>query len=286
MAGDNLLYNLYERRLAAQVKPERVPEHVGVILDGNRRWARAMGIGTAQGHKRGADKIEEFLGWAEDAGVRVVTLWLLSTDNLSRDPAELSPLLDIIAHAVDELAAAGRWRLRLVGAVDLLPQPVAARLRAAVASTSVTADDDAPAAGPASDRAAHADAPGRTNATTGSAADPRMQVNVAVGYGGRQEIADAVRSLLRERAEAGASLEEVAASLSEEDITAHLYTKGQPDPELVIRTSGEQRLSGFLLWQSVHSEYYFCEVYWPAFRRIDFLRALRDYGRRERRLGK
>ena len=116
--------------------------------------------------------------------------------------------------------------------------------------------------------------------------DRRMQVNIAVGYGGRQEIADAVRELLRERAAAGASLEEVAASLSEEDITDHLYTKGQPDPDLVIRTSGEQRLSGFLLWQSVHSEFYFCEVNWPAFRRVDFLRALRDFASRERRLGR
>lgn len=258
MAGDNILYEIYERRLAAQVDPARVPRHVGVILDGNRRWARQMGFGASQGHKRGADKIADFLGWAQGAGVRVVTLWLLSTDNLTRDPAELSPLLDIIAHAVDELAAAGTWRLRLVGAVDLLPEPIALRLRSAVASTHLPEDE----------------------------ADERMQVNVAVGYGGRQEIADAVRDILRERAAAGATLEEVADSLSEEDITEHLYTKGQPDPDLVIRTSGEQRLSGFLMWQSVHSEYYFCEVYWPDFRRIDFLRALRDYGRRERRLGR
>ena len=113
-----------------------------------------------------------------------------------------------------------------------------------------------------------------------------MHVNIAVGYGGRQEIADAVRDLLRERAATGDSLEDVAATLSEEDITDHLYTKGQPDPDLVIRTSGEQRLSGFLLWQSVHSEFYFCEVNWPAFRRIDFLRALRDYAGRERRMGR
>ncbi len=261
MAGDGLVYEIYERRLAAQVDPQQVPGHVGVILDGNRRWAKQMGFVTSQGHKRGADKIEEFLGWAEDAGVRVVTLWLLSTDNLSRDPAELSPLLDIIAQAVESLAAAQRWSLRLVGAVDLLPDPLAERLRQAVASTH--------AAGGEAD-------PG----------DGRVQVNSAVGYGGRQEIADAVRDLLRERAAAGATLEEVADSLSEEDITEHLYTKGQPDPDLVIRTSGEQRLSGFLLWQSVHSEYYFCEVYWPDFRRIDFLRALRDYSRRERRLGR
>jgi len=120
MAGDNLLYDIYERRLAARIDPATVPHHVGVILDGNRRWAKSMGFGAAQGHKRGADKIEEFLGWAEQMGVQVVTLWLLSTDNLSRDPAELSPLLDIIAHAVDELAETGRWSLRLVGAVDLL----------------------------------------------------------------------------------------------------------------------------------------------------------------------
>ena len=269
MAGDNFLYDIYERRLAARIDPATVPHHVGVILDGNRRWARSMGFGTAQGHKRGADKIEEFLGWAEQMGVQVVTLWLLSTDNLSRDPAELSPLLDIIAHAVDELAETGRWSLRLVGAVDLLPEPLAERLRAAVARSQPP----------------EAKAEGKK----GEVVDPEdrpMQVNIAVGYGGRQEIADAVRELLRERAAAGASLEEVAASLSEEDITDHLYTKGQPDPDLVIRTSGEQRLSGFLLWQSVHSEYYFCEVNWPAFRRVDFLRALRDFGSRERRLGR
>ena len=268
MAGDNLLYDIYERRLAARIDPATVPHHVGVILDGNRRWAKSMGFGAAQGHKRGADKIEEFLGWAEQMGVQVVTLWLLSTDNLSRDPAELSPLLDIIAHAVDELAETGRWSLRLVGAVDLLPEPLAERLRAAVAKSRPEVAEAGEGVGKAAGE------------------DRRMQVNIAVGYGGRQEIADAVRELLRERAAAGASLEDVAASLSEEDITDHLYTKGQPDPDLVIRTSGEQRLSGFLLWQSVHSEYYFCEVNWPAFRRVDFLRALRDFASRERRLGR
>ena len=234
-----------------------------------------MGFGAAQGHKRGADKIEEFLGWAEQMGVQVVTLWLLSTDNLSRDPAELSPLLDIIAHAVDELAETGRWSLRLVGAVDLLPEPLAERLRAAVVRSRPLSAEASGAGGSAGEAV-----------ETAEAEDRRMQVNIAVGYGGRQEIADAVRELLRERAAAGASLEEVAASLSEEDITEHLYTKGQPDPDLVIRTSGEQRLSGFLLWQSVHSEYYFCEVNWPAFRRVDFLRALRDFASRERRLGR
>ena len=282
MAGKNLVYEFYERRLAAQIEPARVPGHVGVILDGNRRWARTKGFGTAQGHKRGADKIAEFLGWAQVAGVRMVTLWLLSTDNLSRDPSELAPLLDIIADAIDELAAAGRWRLRLVGAVDLLPAPVAERLRTAVASTASAAST----ASTASAQAPRGAEDGARGADGPEDGDTRMHVNIAVGYGGRQEIADAVRDILRERAVAGDSLEDVAATLSEEDITDHLYTKGQPDPDLVIRTSGEQRLSGFLLWQSVHSEFYFCEVNWPAFRRIDFLRALRDYAGRERRMGR
>ena len=116
-------------------------------------------------------------------------------------------------------------------------------------------------------------------------AKPGLVVNVAVGYGGRQEIADAVRSLLSEQAERGISIEELAEVLDVDHIAEHLYTRGQPDPDLVIRTSGEQRLSGFLLWQSAHSEFYFCDTYWPDFRRVDFLRALRDYARRHRRYG-
>ncbi|MCK6210975.1 isoprenyl transferase [Georgenia sp. EYE_87] len=253
MREPDLLYQLYERRLVAALDPERIPRHVGVILDGNRRWARAVGTAPAHGHRRGADKITELLEWSEEVGVEVVTLWMLSTDNLQRDPVEVADLLDIIATAVETLATTGRWSLRVVGSLDLLPDPIAERLRAA----------------------------------QGRAEDVRgMQVNVAIGYGGRDEIADAVRSMLRERASAGQSLESVAESLTVDDIADHLYTKGQPDPDLVIRTSGEQRLGGFLLWQSVHSEYYFCEAYWPDFRRVDFLRALRDYAQRERRLGR
>jgi len=112
-----------------------------------------------------------------------------------------------------------------------------------------------------------------------------LHVNVAIGYGGRREIADAVRSLLQEHAARGTSIEELAELLDVEHIAEHLYTRGQPDPDLVIRTSGEQRLSGFLLWQSAHSEFYFCEALWPDFRRVDFLRALRSYSQRQRRFG-
>jgi short-chain Z-isoprenyl diphosphate synthase len=224
------------------------------MLDGNRRWARDAGFPDVNtGHRVGAAKIADLLGWCDSAGVEVVTLFLLSTDNLTRPADELDPLLEIISDVVDELTGpATPWRLRVVGALDLLPQPMAERLSAAGA---------------------------RTLDRTG------MQLNVAVGYGGRQEIADAVRKLLLQHAESGTSIEELAEVLDVDHIAAHLYTSGQPDPDLVIRTSGEQRLSGFLLWQSAHSEFWFCEAYWPEFRKVDFLRALRDYAARHRRFG-
>jgi short-chain Z-isoprenyl diphosphate synthase len=222
------------------------------MLDGNRRWAKAVGHDTAHGHRAGAANIEPLLDWCEEVGVEVVTLWLLSTDNLNRPAAELDPLLEIIEEAVATLAAQRRWRLHPVGALDLLPSRTATRLKQAADETR---DVDG------------------------------LLVNIAVGYGGRREIADAVRSLLTEHAAKGTSLEELAQVIDVEHIADHLYTKGQPDPDLVIRTSGEQRLGGFLLWQSARSEFYFCEAYWPDFRRVDFLRAIRAYAQRERRFG-
>ncbi len=252
MALSDVVYTAYARRLAKRLGPDSVPRHVGVMLDGNRRWARARGAGTSEGHQAGADNIVNLLGWCEEVGVEVVTLWLLSTDNLNRSETELRPLLGIIERAVDDLADTHRWRLNPVGALDLLPAATAERLKSAADRTR--------------------DAEG-------------MIVNVAVGYGGRREIADAVRALLHEHAEQGTSIEELAEILDVEHIAEHLYTKGQPDPDLVIRTSGEQRLGGFLLWQSAHSEFYFCEAYWPDFRKVDFLRALRAYGERKRRFG-
>jgi short-chain Z-isoprenyl diphosphate synthase len=247
-------YRAYEQRLARQLHGAPVPRHVGVILDGNRRWARGRGAGdVSHGHRRGADKIEDFLQWCADAEVDRVTLWLLSTDNLTRPESELRPLLDVIERVVYDLAAPRKpWRVHPVGALDLLPDATARVLK---------------------------------EAADGTAGKSGLHVNVAVGYGGRREITDAVRSLLHEHASRGASLEEVAALLDVDHIAEHLYTRGQPDPDLVIRTSGEQRLSGFLLWQSAHSEFYFCEAYWPDFRRVDFLRALRSYAARSRRYG-
>jgi short-chain Z-isoprenyl diphosphate synthase len=247
-----VLYPAYEARMLRRMPAENLPKHVGVMLDGNRRWAKAVGRDSAHGHRAGAANIEPLLGWCDEVGIEVVTLWLLSTDNLNRPAHELEPLLEIIEEAVAALAEQRRWRLHPVGALDLLPSSTAAKLKAA---EEATRDVDG------------------------------MLVNVAVPYGGRREIADAVRSLLHEYAAKGASLEELAGIIDVEHIADHLYTKGQPDPDLVIRTSGEQRLGGFLLWQSAKSEFYFCEAYWPDFRRVDFLRAIRAYAMRERRFG-
>lgn len=250
----DVLYAVYERRVARSLEGSPTPRHVGVILDGNRRWAKAAGADSVnRGHQAGADKIFDLLGWCEDAEVEVVTLWLLSTDNLTRPEAELAPLLRIIESTVRELAARERWKVNPVGSLDLLPDQTSRTLKEAADATALL--------------------------------DARLTVNVAVGYGGRREIADAVRAMLVEQSAQGRSLDELAEALDVEHIAAHLYTKGQPDPDLVIRTSGEQRLSGFLLWQSAHSEFYFCDAYWPDFRRVDFLRALRSYAARERRFG-
>ena len=253
MSLSDLAYGAYERRLLRHIDRDRMPCHVGAIVDGNRRWAKDARMGLEQGYRAGAAKVDEFLDWCHDLGVGTVTFWVLSTDNLQRPPEELVSILDAVEDLVGRLADDGRWRVRLLGSLDLLPTDSADRLRRAVAA--------------------------------GAGEDAEMQVNVCVGYGGRQELTDAMRSLLLDEARKGRTLEEVARTLEVDHIAEHLYTKGQPDPDLVIRTSGEQRLSGFLLWQSVHSEFYFSDVLWPAFRRVDLLRAVRSYAARERRFG-
>ena len=248
----NLLYRLYERRLKRELdKSVPVPRHVGVITDGNRRWAREFGATTADGHRAGAAKIVEFLGWCFEIDVEIVTLYVLSKENLARSDEEVSILIEIISDLVEKIAALDGVGVQLVGDLEIVPADLRSRLEA------VTTDSDC-----------------------------GMRVNVAVGYGGRQEIVNAVRSLLRARNDDGTDLETIISELSPEQIGEHLYTKGQPDPDLIIRSSGEQRLSGFLMWQSAYSEFYFCEAYWPDFRRTDFLRAVRDYGLRQRRFGK
>ncbi|MEY3382753.1 MAG: hypothetical protein RLZZ17_491 [Actinomycetota bacterium] len=252
------LYPIYERRLMAQLDLSRTPHHIGVILDGNRRWAKenpskSGDTSSSHGHRAGAEKIIELLDWCEETDINVVTLWLLSSDNLKRGAQELENLMSIIGETVADLSATGRWKIRPVGSLELLPESLGARLKSAEEKTSGIEG---------------------------------ITVNVAIGYGGRLEIIDAFKKYLIESGTSGKKFSEIADELTVNSLDQYLYTAGQPDPELVIRTSGEQRLGGFLLWQSHQSEFYFCEAYWPDFRRVDFLRALRSYAMRERRLGK
>src|SRR6266705_1784326 len=231
-----LLYRLYERRLAGDLRRRGgLPRHVGVIMDGNRRWARQLGINTMAGHRRGADQIDHLLG---------------------THPAEVAGLLEIIKNKVRQLSLQGgsdAYRIVPVGQLATLPERTRTVLEEAEKAS---------------------------RARTGGV------LHVAVGYGGREEIADAVHRLLADYAQKGLDLAEASRLVTPDEIARHLYTAGVPDPDLIIRTSGEIRLSGFLLWQSAHAEYYFADAYWPDFRKVDFLRALRSYAQRQRRFGR
>jgi short-chain Z-isoprenyl diphosphate synthase len=253
-----LVYYVYARRLEAEVRRSPVPQHVGIILDGNRRWARAQGIrDPVDAYRAGAGKLDEVLAWCAELGIPAVTLWAFSTENLARTPGEIRGLLSVIetklgALADDPRIHGRRVRVRAVGKLDLLPDSTLEAIRVAERATSAYGD---------------------------------VVLTFALAYGGRQEIADAVRNLVRDRAKQGGSVEEIVESITQDEIGRYLYAPDLPDPDLIIRTSGEVRLSGFLLWQSAYSEFYFCDVHWPAFRRIDFLRAIRSFQQRDRRFG-
>jgi short-chain Z-isoprenyl diphosphate synthase len=248
------LYGLYQARLRRQLTDAPLPHHIAMIIDGNRRWARERALETtAHGYRAGAAKMREFLGWCDELGVRVVTIYLLSADNLVRRPSvELEPLFQIIGDLATDLAAEGNWRIQHVGTTEGLPVDLVDQLREAAAST---------------------------------AEHSGLHINLAVGYGGRREIADAMRSIVRSHDNDGGTIDDLAEILTPELISEHLYTQGQPDPDLIIRTSGEQRLSDFMLWQSAHSEFYFVDALGPDLREVDFLRALRNYATRDRRYG-
>lgn len=250
-------YALYARRLRRTVRAGTLPAHIGLVMDGNRRWARLRGLASPSlGHRYGAEHVAEVLSWCEALGVRHVTVFVCSTENLRRrGDTEVAFLMEVIEQVVASHLARrdGRWRVSLAGSPDALPDSTAHALKEAVEATR--------------DRAGG------------------FRLTLAVGYGGRQEVVDAMRAWLHEQAAAGHTIDDAARRLTMDDIARHLYTAGQPDPDLVIRTSGEQRMSNFLLWQSAYAELYFCEAYWPAFREIDFLRALRSYSVRQRRYG-
>ncbi len=252
------LYRLYETRLAAAVCANSLPRHIGIILDGNRRHARKIGITNPRAvYDIGAQKLDDVLDWCAEIQISMVTLWVFSPENLRRSGEEVSGILAAIeakmsALALDARIHDRRIRVRAIGKLSLVPESVRAAIR---------------------------------TAETATAGYDGMMLSIAVGYGGRQEITDAVTELLNDSLRAERSLSEAIAALTSAAIGRYLYTAGLPDPDLIIRTSGEVRLSGFMLWQSAHSEFYFTDVHWPAFRKIDFLRAIRSYQSRQRRFG-
>jgi short-chain Z-isoprenyl diphosphate synthase len=253
------IYGMYERHLVAQVRRRPSPRHVGIILDGNRRFGLRSGLSDPlQVYSRGAQKLDDVLGWCMELAIPAVTLWVCSTDNLDRPAAEVAGILGALEtklHALvnDPLIHRHRIRVQAIGSLDRLPAATLAAIRAA---QDVTAGYDT------------------------------MLLSIAVAYGGREEIASAVRDLLANKARDGASADELVRCVTPEAIGRHLYLADAPEPDLIIRTSGEVRLSGFLLWQSAYSEFYFTDVLWPSFRHIDFLRAVRSFQQRRRRFGR
>lgn len=250
------LYRAYERRILQHLDRRRLPRHIGVIHDGHRRYARVEGLPDyASSYRVGMAKFVEFLGWAEDLQIPAVTCWLLSKENLQRPAAELDPYYDVLVELFDRIPTAlgdDPVAVRFIGSLDLLPE----RLVAAAKRLQEAC--------PAGSR----------------------RITIALGYAGRQEIVDAAKELVASLIDDGVPAEEITNHIDAESLARHMYAADLPDPDLVVRTSGEARLSGFLLWQSAYAEYAFVDVFWPAFRRVDFLRALRDFTQRERRFGR
>jgi short-chain Z-isoprenyl diphosphate synthase len=253
------VYSLYERRLFVQVCQRPSPRHVGIILDGNRRYGQRSGlVDPMQVYGRGAQKLDDVLAWCMELTIPAVTLWVCSTDNLARPAAEVAGILGALETKLRSLVDdpwihRQRIRVQAIGCLERLPAATLAAIRAA---QEVTAGYDA------------------------------MLLTIAVAYGGREEIANAVRELLAEVGRDGVSHDALISSVTPEAIGRHLYLADAPEPDMIIRTSGEVRLSGFLLWQSAYSEFYFTDVLWPSFRRIDFLRAVRAFQQRRRRFGR
>jgi short-chain Z-isoprenyl diphosphate synthase len=252
-------YPVYERALTAAAESWRKPRHIGIIMDGNRRFARHMGASSvAFGHAIGADKLREMLDWCFDQNIPVVTVWGFSLENFHRDTEEVKQLLELFERKTREMVTSpdlhdNQVRVRFIGRCDLLPDTLQDAIREVEQATGHY---------------------------------QRFVLNIALAYGGREEIADAFLEYLNHSRTNGKSLEQVIEEFAPEVVDRYLYTSGLPEPDLIIRTSGEVRLSGFMLWQSTNSEYYFCDTNWPAFRKIDFLRALRSYDLRQRRFGR
>ncbi len=250
------VYRIYEGRLSAQIEKEPLPNHIGIILDGNRRWAATRGVSPGIGHEQGANNVENLLDWCHDLRIKTVTLYVLSTENLDRPPGEVTELLGLMQQRFERLLTDDRIfryrvKVKAIGQLDLLPESMRRTLTEIEEKTAGFGD---------------------------------LYLNIAVAYGGRAEITDVVRAVAQDVKSGAITPDEI----TEDTISKKLYTAYLPnqEPDLIIRTSGEERMSGFLLWQGAYSELVFVDVFWPAFRKIDLMRAIRTYQRRTRRYGK
>ena len=243
------------RRLQTRVLGDSLPEHISIIMDGNRRYAANSGLAATLGHRAGKEKLEDVMDWVLELDIPYLTVYALSTENISnRKPEELDALFDLYVEglndlSVDERILKNKVKVQVAGRKDLLPERV---LKAIENTESVTAEHD------------------------------KFVFTVCLAYGSREEIIEAVRTIAVDHAEGNLDLD----SINESEISKRLWTGDMPDPDLVIRTSGEERISNFLLWQSAYAEYYFTDVYWPSFSRTDLLEAIEAYQQRKRRYGK
>ena len=253
MVSPRFIYSLYESRLQKGLSKNELPKHIGLIHDGHRRYARRENLLSYEvSYKIGMVRFKECLSWCDELGIDYVTSWLLSKENLSRPEEELEPYFIVLNELFEELIIddlVDNFKIQFIGSIDLLPDYLKETI----------------------------------NKLQEVRAGGEKTITIALGYGGRQEILDAIKSLVLENKEK--DLEELVEEINDEQIREHLYLPNAPDIDLIIRTSGESRLSGFLLWQSAYSEFVFQDVYWPEFRKIDFLRCLREYIQRERRFG-
>ena len=247
-------YRIYEWYIMKHLDPNKMPKHIAIIMDGNRRYSKIQGnMDVIKGHEKGVDTLEKVLDWTIDLGIKIITVYAFSTENFNRSKHEVDGLMDLFVKnfkrlTTNEKIHRNHVKVQVVGRTDLLPDDVKDAIKEAEESTKDYKD---------------------------------RLFNLAIGYDGRLEIVDAVKKVYKEIEEGKLSIDDV----NEEIIGKNLYTGGLEDPNLIIRTSGEERLIGFLLWQSSYSELYFCDSLWPEFRKTDFLRAIRDYQARDRRFG-
>ncbi|MDA2970208.1 MAG: polyprenyl diphosphate synthase [Actinomycetota bacterium] len=255
MASSRLIYSIYENRLQKRLLKEKLPKHIGLIHDGHRRYAKKEGLLSFEvSYKIGMNRFKDCLAWCDNVGIEYITSWLLSRENLSRPKSELDPYFEVLNQLFEELLiddVVDNFKVEFIGSIDMLPiflQETISKLKEVRSGGQKT-------------------------------------LTIALGYGGRQEILDAIKGLIDENRNDANDFDTLLENVTDEQLRQHLYSPETPDIDLIIRTSGESRLSGFLLWQSAYSEVIFQDVYWPEFRKIDFLRCLREYAQRERRFG-